>query len=139
MREIGVGPNDRLNADAFAVSEGLIGRRDGSAVLMRDGETSAGSGGTMNKSLVDREGFCLESVISFLPGSEPGYASSPTLISGESGRRSFGFGSGNFASRDSDFTGSRSEVFSVCFRNASMRSSRIFESVNRFDLSLQFR
>ena len=47
---------EREKPDVETVSEGLTGRREGRAVLINEGEISSGSGGVMDKPLVDIPG-----------------------------------------------------------------------------------
>ncbi len=110
LREVGVGPNVRLNADVLAVSEGLMGKRDGRAVLIREGDTSAGSGGTMNNPFVDTDGFKEGANLTVEPESKGGLSnvSSSMLVPGElesSSNCGGGFGSGSFARSEFCLTG----------------------------------
>jgi len=49
LRFVGVGPKLREYEEASAVSEGLEGRSEGNADVIRVGDISSGSGGLMNK------------------------------------------------------------------------------------------
>jgi hypothetical protein len=62
-----------------------MGKRDGRAVLIREGDTSSGSGGTMNNPFVDTDGFKEGDNLTVEPESKGGLSnvSSPMLILGE--------------------------------------------------------
>jgi len=53
LRLVGIGPKFLANAEAAAVSGGCEGRREGNAVVIKDGESSSGSGGTIVSPVVE--------------------------------------------------------------------------------------